>query len=91
MRLNVAFEQQIASHESWANTADRTARTQPGRDGLTAKFEAQVDPDGLLSPDELARRVESARKAHFARLAFLSAKTRRANKAGSGAGGARDE
>lgn len=40
------------------------------------KFEQQVDPDGTLTPTERAKRAESARKAHFQRLAFKSAKAR---------------
>jgi hypothetical protein len=67
----------IAAHESWAQTSDRSARTQPGRDGLLRKFEQQVDPEGVLSPDERARRAESARKAFYTRLAHESAKKRR--------------
>lgn len=67
----------VASHESWANTDDRTARTEPGRQAFFARFERQVDPDGTLPPDERAKRAESARKAHFSRLAFESAKARR--------------
>lgn len=67
----------IAAHTSWANTEDRTARTAPARRGLMAKFERQVDPDGLLSPDERTRRAESARRAHFQKLALASAKARR--------------
>jgi hypothetical protein len=42
-----------------------------------AKFEREVDPDGVLLPDERARRAEHARKAHFARLSLRSAKSRR--------------
>ena len=68
---------QIASHESWARTKDRTARTEPGRRGMQAKFEAEADPDGTLPPDELAVRVEHLRKAHFLRLAYKSAQARR--------------
>ena len=68
---------QIAAHESWANTADRSARTAPARKAALAKFEKQVDPDGKLSPAERARRAESARKAHFKRLALKSAQARR--------------
>jgi len=67
----------IAAHDSWANTPNRSARTAPARAALMAKFEAQVDPDGTLPPDERARRAEHARKAHFARLALKSAQARR--------------
>lgn len=67
----------IAAHESWAHTPDRAARTAPARAALMAKFEAEVDPDGKLSPVERAIRAEHARKAHFARLALKSAQSRR--------------
>jgi hypothetical protein len=66
-----------ASYTSWANTADRTARTEPGRRGMYKKFEDQVDPDRTLAPAERAKRVESARKAYFTRLAFLAVKAKR--------------
>lgn len=68
---------QIAAHTSWANTEDRKARTSAGTAALLSKFEREVDPDGVLDPAERARRADSARKAHFARLAFLSAQARR--------------
>lgn len=68
----------IAAHESWANTADRSARTAPARAALMARFEREVDPDGMLAPDERARRAEHKRKAYFARLALKSAQARRA-------------
>lgn len=67
----------IAAHESWAATADRTARTAPARAALMAKFERQVDPDNILQPAERQRRAEHARKAHFQRLALKSAQSRR--------------
>lgn len=62
---------------SWANTEDRTARTKPGTDAFNARFEREVDPDGVLDPDERAKRAEFARRAHMTRLAFASAKARR--------------
>lgn len=68
---------QIAAHESWATTPDRTARTAPARAAMMAKFEQQADPDGKLSPAERARRAEHLRKAHFQRLALISAQSRR--------------
>jgi hypothetical protein len=43
-------------------------------------FEAKVDPDGTMDPVERAKRAESARKEHFARMALLSAKARRAKR-----------
>jgi hypothetical protein len=44
------------------------------RQGLQAKFEREVDPEGKLSPQERAKRAEYARKAHMERLALKSAK-----------------
>lgn len=68
---------QIAAHESWAQTPDRTARTEPARRAMFEKFEKQVDPDGALLPAERAKRAENARSAHYKRLAFKSAQARR--------------
>jgi hypothetical protein len=67
----------IAASERWAHTSDRTAATAAARAGLDARFAAEVDPEGVLDPAELARRVKSKRIAHFARLARLSADSRR--------------
>lgn len=69
---------QIAANESWAHTADRSARTAPARAALMARFEREVDPQGTLPPDERARRAENKRRAYFQRLALKSSKARRA-------------
>lgn len=42
----------LAAHESWARTADPTARTAPARRALLDRFEREVDPDGVLSPTD---------------------------------------
>ncbi len=68
----------IAALERWSKTGDRTAATAPARAGLEARFELEVDPEGKLDPDERARRVATRRRAHFTRLALLSARSRRA-------------
>lgn len=67
----------FGAHMSWANTEDRAARTAPARRALDAKFERLADPDGVLTPPERAKRAESLRKAHYARLALKSAQARR--------------
>ena len=67
----------LAAHESWAKTADSSARTAPARRAMLDRFERQVDPDGELAPAERARRAEHARKAYFTRLALRSAQARR--------------
>lgn len=74
---------QLAAHESWAKTPDRTARTANARRALEEKFEREVDPERLLSPTERAKRVENARKAYYARLALKSAQARRARRGGA--------
>jgi hypothetical protein len=70
-----------AAHVKWAQEPDRTAATSKARAGLEARFAREVDPDGLLDEAELARRVESRRKAFFADLSRRSAKARRKRKA----------
>lgn len=67
----------LAAHESWARTENRSARTAKARAALLAKFEQEVDPRGILSSEERARRAEHARKAYYTRLALKSAKARR--------------
>lgn len=64
----------IGAHVSWANTRDRTARTAPGRAALDAKFLEQAGGDPV--------RAAHLRKAHFKRLALLSAQARRAKAGG---------
>jgi hypothetical protein len=72
-----SLRSQIAAHESWAHTPDRTARTANARKAMLDKFERRVDPDGKLTPAERAKRAEHARKAYFKRLALKSAQVRR--------------
>jgi hypothetical protein len=57
------------AHRSWGATPDRTARTEPARRALDAKFLAEADGDEV--------RAEHLRKAHYLRLARLSALSRR--------------
>jgi hypothetical protein len=47
------------------------------RASFLARFEREVDPDGVLDPAERARRAEHAETAHFTRMALASAKARR--------------
>lgn len=66
----------------WANEPDRAGAMQPLRDGFQRKLERQIDPDGVLPPDELAKRVELARRAHLAKASLAAAKARRERAAG---------
>lgn len=68
---------QSGAFAQWAAEPDRTARTAKAREGMWRKFERQVDPDGLLLPEERAKRAHMAYRAHMANMARLSAKSRR--------------
>lgn len=80
----------IAAHTSWAVTPDREARTRPARNAFLARFERQVDPDGVLAPAERHRRAESARQAYFQRLALKSSLSRRIRRKSWSLGGQAD-
>ena len=51
-----------------------------GREAFLARFERQVDPDGVQSDAERARRAEAAKRAYFIRLSIKSAEARRARR-----------
>lgn len=59
---------QIAAHSRWANTADRTAATEPARQARRRHFETLVDPDGTLDPAERALRAKHAQRSHMLRM-----------------------
>jgi hypothetical protein len=69
--MNRSTAARIAAHQSWANTLDRTARTEAARTGLLARFEREARE--RLGEDATERQVadaaESARRAHYARMA----------------------
>lgn len=69
----------IAALTRWSRENPATAAAR-GQAGLAARFEREVDPEGLLPHPERVRRAEAARKAHMARLAVRSAKVRTAAK-----------
>lgn len=67
---------QTASKARWSRIApvDRTAETQPARDGLRAHYARQIDPDGRMTDDALAPLLAAAmsehgRRARLARFA----------------------
>jgi hypothetical protein len=62
---------------------DVVETTRAARAAHDKKFVDQVDPDRTLAPAERDRRVTAARKAHFTRLALLSAEARRRNSVAS--------
>lgn len=69
----------LAAHTRWASTstADRRRQAERGQAALRAKLAREIDPDGIMPPAELDRRLSNAVAAHFAKLALASAKARR--------------
>src|SRR5215216_2651447 len=76
----MALRGRIGAHRLHA-THDPRETTAKAREVFLTQFEREVDPDGTLSPEERRRRAEHAKKAHFARLARLSAAARRKDRA----------
>jgi hypothetical protein len=70
LRARLAAHSMHAKHDARETTAN-------GRTAFLARFEAEVDPDGILPPEERRRRAEHARSAYFTRLALAAVKARR--------------
>jgi hypothetical protein len=60
---------QLAAHEGWAQTDDRSARTKVARDAFLKRFLDEAGGDPV--------KAENLRKAHYLRLALKSAQSRR--------------
>lgn len=76
--MTSSAQARAAVHESWARTADRSARTAAARTGLLERFEREAREH--LGPDATDRQVadaaESKRKAYYARLSAAGAAAR---------------
>ncbi len=80
-----SLRSRLAAHISWANTADRPARSKAARKASESRFlrdARKLHPTGTSKQIEDA--AQSLRKGHFARLALLSAQARRARRTTSG-------
>lgn len=66
----------MAAHALHARVNNPAAHTALARKVFLSRFEREVDPDGVLEPQERARRAEHAKKAYFTRLALASSKAR---------------
>jgi hypothetical protein len=75
LRARLGARAMHARHDAHQTTAS-------GRAAFLARFEREVDPDGVLSPAERQRRAAHALSAHMSRLALTSSKARRARKGG---------
>jgi len=80
LRARLAAYLMHAQHDSRVTSA-------PGRAAFLARFEAEVDPDGTLDPQERRRRAEHARSAYFARLSLAGVKGKQAKRATRGPAG----
>ncbi len=70
------LQARMAAHALHAKVSDPSAHTAAARKAFLSRFEREVDPDGVLDPQERARRAEHAKKAYFLRLAAASSKAR---------------
>jgi hypothetical protein len=75
----------LAAFVQWSRTPDRTARTQPARDGFLRRFEDEVDPERRLPAEQRVKMAEAARRAFYVRLGRASGKARAAKKGGGDA------
>lgn len=57
-----------------ARIAQGRTNTVPGRAAFEQTFVTQVDPHGVLSPEELAKRVKAAKSLYFTRLSHMRRK-----------------
>jgi hypothetical protein len=75
-RSKRVLQARMAAHALHAKVTDPSAHTAPARMNFLSRFEREVDPEGLLEPQERARRAEHAKKAYFLKLAAESSKAR---------------
>jgi hypothetical protein len=73
LRARLAAYALHAQHDPRETTAN-------GRAAFLARFDREVDPEGLLEPDERRRRAEQARRAYFTRLSLAAVKARQAKR-----------
>ncbi len=76
VRAKRVLQARMAAHALHAKVTDPAAHTSAARKAFLSRFEREVDPDGVLDPQERARRAEHAKKAYFLRLAAASSKAR---------------
>lgn len=67
---------QIAANTRWSRAMSRADQSDAARAALVRRMERQVDPDGLLPPDQRAALVRSAFRAMAARMVAAKARKR---------------
>ena len=68
----------LAAHTSWARTPHRAERMAPANRAREARWEREVDPDGVMDPPDRAKAAEAARAAYYRRLSMAGVEARRA-------------
>lgn len=71
------FRAQIGAYSLHAQGKTNTA---PARAAFFARFEREVDPEGILPPAERHRRAEFKYKAYMKALSLKSSRSRKKNK-----------
>lgn len=72
LRGRIGAAEALARHGGHA----LTAHAREVGPASAAYWERQVDPEGVLAPADRAARAAAAKRAHFLRLAFMSARAR---------------
>lgn len=72
----------IGAHARWANTTDRKGALAPARRGMDARFEREVDPDGVMDLETRKKLARNAKSRYYAQLQLKAAKARSARAAG---------
>jgi hypothetical protein len=68
---------QIAANARWSRYMAREDQADAARAAIFARLERQVDPDGILPPDQRARLVRAAARELSAQLNAAKARKRR--------------
>lgn len=73
----------VASNTRWAKTTadERRAATAPATEARNKGWELKADPDGRMTPAELAEAVARLKTAHYRLMALRSAQARTARRA----------
>jgi hypothetical protein len=83
MPFRSSTQARAAAHSSWARTPDRAARTAKAREAAVAKFERDVDPDGVMSPADRRKAAVNAQRAHMYAMSQKGVDKRKAKRANS--------
>ncbi len=72
----------LAAEIRWSRVDKEGRRegTRAAREAWALAFEKEVDPEGLLDPDERAMRARNLRRAHLLRMSLKSVESRRQKK-----------